>query len=210
MSNLRTTASVTFGILMLASGISGCGSIDDLLDGLHSKHPPKGAACTSTAACAAGSFCTVETGVCNPPPGCNRDGGVCPAVCYGTCEKKPVEPTPACRSDADCRPFAFMCTGCDCLPLATGSAEPMCPGPGVQCFADPCLNKTTVCDAGQCRIKETSCPAGSVARRVCLQCGPAGGCAKVADCARPCQQTADCAAEQTTCTDGLCQMVGCI
>ena len=81
----------------------------------------------------------------------------------------------------------------------------------MQCFADPCLNKGAVCDAGQCRIKTgTACPAGTVQQKVCLQCGPAGGCAKEAECARRCTQNSDCAAEQTACTNGLCQMVGCI
>ena len=37
----------------------------------------------------------------------------------------------------------------------------------------------------------------------------AGGCAKVANCARTCQQASDCAAEQSACADGVCQVVGC-
>jgi hypothetical protein len=208
MSKPHARASLTFGILILATGISGCGALDDILDDWHSKHPPSGTACASSASCPADTHCTVEDGVCNAPPGC-KDGNVCPAVCYGTCEPKPGVP-PECRSDADCRAVSFMCTGCDCLALGPTEAEPMCPGQGVQCFADPCLNKAAVCDAGQCRIKANACPAGSVSQRVCLQCGPAGGCAKVADCARPCKQNADCAAEQTACSEGLCQMVGCI
>lgn len=208
MLNLRAASSVTFGILILATGISGCDSLDDILDDWHTKHPPQPAACASSESCPSGTFCTTESGVCNRPPGC-KDGAICPAVCYGTCEKKPAQP-PECRSDADCRAFSFMCTGCECLALAANEAEPMCPGPGVQCFADPCLNKAAVCSAGQCTIKAASCPAGTVSQRVCLQCGPAGGCAKTTDCARPCKQTSDCAVEQTLCTDGLCQMVGCI
>lgn len=208
MSKPHTRVASMFGFLMVATGISGCGALDDLLDDWKSKHPPAGAACTSTANCKAGEHCTVEAGVCNRPPGC-KPGDVCPAVCYGTCEPKPGVPA-ECSSDADCRAFSFMCTGCDCVALGQNEAEPTCPGQGVQCFADPCLNKAAVCDAGQCRIKANTCPAGSVSKRVCLQCGPAGGCAKVADCARACKQNADCAAEQTACTDGVCQVVGCI
>jgi hypothetical protein len=208
MSNLRAAATGTFGILILATGISGCGSIDDILDELRSKHPPRPTACASSAACPAGTFCTVESGVCNPAPGC-ADGGVCPAVCYGTCERKPADP-PECRTNADCRAFSFMCTGCDCLALSPTDPEPMCPGPGVQCFVDPCLNKAAVCVGGQCRINSVSCSAGFINQQVCLQCGPAGGCAKVSECARQCQQNSDCTGENTPCTDGLCQVVGCI
>jgi len=209
MSNVRANAVGTFGILILTAGISGCGALDDLLDDWRTKHPPQSTACASTESCPAGTVCSVENGVCNSPPGCDRDGAVCPAVCYGTCEKAPGQPA-ECRSDADCRAVSYMCTGCECLALGPKETAPTCPGPGVQCFADPCLNKAGVCDAGQCRIKAASCPAGTVQKQVCLQCGPAGGCAKEAECARPCKQTADCAAEQTSCTDGLCQVVGCI
>jgi hypothetical protein len=208
MSKQRVHASVTFGILILATGISGCGTLDDILEDWRTKHPPQPIACASTDACPADTVCTVESGVCNKPPGCS-DGAICPAVCYGTCEKNPGQP-PECRSDADCRAVSFTCTGCECLALAPTETAPTCPAPGVQCFADPCLNKAAVCDAGQCRIKVASCPAGTVQQPVCLQCGPAGGCAKTASCARSCKQNADCAADQTSCTNGLCQVVGCI
>jgi hypothetical protein len=206
--------------------------------------PPASKPCASSADCSGATFCTVESGVCNPPPGCNPPDVVCPAVCYGTCEPKPsgercgpnvcqagefccnescgicaprggactqqlCEP-PQCRTNADCRTFAFTCTGCDCLALGPGDPEPKCPTPGVQCFADPCLNKAAVCEAGRCAIASLSCDAGFVARRVCTACGPAGGCAAVADCARVCTQNADCAADNLPCTDGLCQVVGCI
>ena len=80
----------------------------------------------------------------------------------------------------------------------------------MQCFADPCLNKAAVCEAGRCTIASLSCNAGFVSERVCTACGPAGGCAAVADCARVCTQNADCAADNLPCTDGLCQVVGCI
>lgn len=208
MANLRAMAPAAFGFLMVATGISGCGALDDLLDDWRTKHPPQGTACASSEACPAGAHCTTEDGVCNRPPGC-KDGDVCPAVCYGTCEAaKP--PQAECRTDADCRTFGFMCTGCDCLALASTEAEPTCSGPGVRCLADPCLNKAAVCDAGQCRIKSNTCPAGQVSQRVCLQCGPAGGCAKTTDCARACKADTDCAGDQTSCTNGLCQVVGCI
>lgn len=57
---------------------------------------PSGPACASSADCNAPTTCSVERGVCNVPPGCDRPGVACPAVCYGTCElvDKPGAPLP--------------------------------------------------------------------------------------------------------------------
>ena len=55
-----------------------------------------------------------------------------------------------CTTDADCRLFSDYCTGCDCRSLSTNDPDPTCPGPGVRCFADPCMNKTAVCLNGLC------------------------------------------------------------
>lgn len=63
----------------------------------------------------------------------------------------------ACASDADCHAVSDYCTGCDCRALATGQTLPACPGPGVQCFADPCMNKSAVCVQGTCRIAPDTC-----------------------------------------------------
>jgi hypothetical protein len=51
----------------------------------------QGKPCLSTADCPPNGrfFCTAETGVCNPPPGCNPEREFCPAVCFGTCEQVP-------------------------------------------------------------------------------------------------------------------------
>ncbi|HEY3495508.1 MAG TPA: hypothetical protein VGK73_12515, partial [Polyangiaceae bacterium] len=57
-----------------------------------------------------------------------------------------------CASDRDCRTFSDYCTGCDCRALANGEPDPVCPGPGVQCFVDPCFNQKAVCVDGQCTL----------------------------------------------------------
>jgi len=196
-------------VVAVAVGAAGCDIIDDIIDDIHDPGPgPAPKPCASTADCAAGSLCTVDEGVCNPPPGCKR-GDVCPAVCYGTCKARP--PVVQCRVDADCRAFAFMCTGCDCLALGPNDREPVCEGPGVQCLVDPCRDKTARCDGGRCAIAPApACGTGTVPRRVCIECGPAGGCATETDCARVCTQDADCGANQTRCLAGLCQVQGCI
>jgi hypothetical protein len=104
--------------------------------------------CASSLSCPKGTQCTTELGVCNRPPGCDRPGAICPDVCYGTCDKPVV--ASACTTNADCRTFSDYCTGCDCRALSTSDPDPKCKGPGVQCFVDPCLNKTAVCEYGRC------------------------------------------------------------
>jgi len=120
--------------------------------------------------------------------------------------------TGECTQDSDCELFAFYCTGCDCLVLAPGEAEPTCSGPGVQCFADACLNRVAVCDQGSCQVKENNCPVGQTQRNICVECGIAGGCGRMSDtCTKTCTTSADCTGfTYPGCFDGLCQMGGCI
>jgi hypothetical protein len=121
-------------------------------------------------------------------------------------------PAGECTQDSDCQLFAFYCTGCDCLVLAPGEAEPTCSGPGVQCFADACLNRSAVCDQGSCQVKENNCPVGQTQRNICVECGTAGGCSRMSDtCTKTCTTHADCTGfTYPGCVDGLCQMGGCI
>jgi hypothetical protein len=63
-----------------------------------------------------------------------------------------------CTTDADCRLFSDYCTGCDCRSLSTRDPDPTCSGPGVRCFADPCMNKTAVCVRGQCAQSSSQGP----------------------------------------------------
>jgi hypothetical protein len=70
------------------------------------------------------------------------------------CQCVPSAPAPgACASDADCRLVDDYCTGCDCRSLSTTDADPVCDGPGVRCFAEPCLNHTAACVGGQCVVQ---------------------------------------------------------
>jgi hypothetical protein len=55
------------------------------------------------------------------------------------------------------------------------------------------------------------CPPNRVTREICLECGPAGGCAATAVvCALLCQSDPDCEDEALTCQDGVCQVGYCI
>ena len=58
----------------------------------------------------------------------------------------------SCATDADCRTFSDYCTGCDCRALPVDAPDPVCPGPGVQCFVDPCMGGGAVCKGGRCEV----------------------------------------------------------
>jgi len=75
---------------------------------------------------------------------------VCPKIaCYLDCNShKPG----SCTQDTDCRLFDDYCTGCDCRALSTSQKDPVCNGPGVKCFAEPCLNHTAACVQGTCTV----------------------------------------------------------
>ena len=85
---------------------------------------------------------------------CNESCGICTPP-GGFCTMQYCEPIGRrCDSDADCRLFADYCTGCDCRALLTTELDPTCDGPGVRCFADPCLGQAAVCDlpSGRCQL----------------------------------------------------------
>jgi hypothetical protein len=61
-------------------------------------------------------------------------------------------PDGSCEGDTDCRAFSDYCSGCDCRALSAEQPDPACAGPGVQCFADPCLGTSALCVNGQCTL----------------------------------------------------------
>jgi hypothetical protein len=125
------------------------------------------------AKCANGQVCCNEScGICTEPGGFCTDQYCAPvekghrcdviALCipgYHWSEAKcgclpDKDGAPAgCTSDADCRTFSNYCTGCNCDALGAHDPDPTCDGPGVQCFADPCMNQTAVCLAGTCSLQ---------------------------------------------------------
>jgi hypothetical protein len=161
----RVASSLGIAVVALTIGVAGCELVDDILDGI--KNPP--AQKCGSATCGAGEVCcNASCGICTPP------GGVC--------TQQVCDPPEQCRADVDCRTVSFMCTGCDCLALGRSEREPVCPGPGVQCLVDPCLNKKAVCSAGKCLIAAATscgavtCPTGEVCCNAsCGICTPPGG-----------------------------------
>ncbi|MBI3784214.1 MAG: hypothetical protein HY270_12530 [Deltaproteobacteria bacterium] len=113
--------------------------------------------------------CDASCGVCSAPDGtCAVQPCPQPTVCVQTalcirgfhwspeqCQCVPDNPG-ACAADDDCRLFSDYCTGCDCRALANSDPDPLCDGPGVRCFADPCQNQTARCSAGYC-VTATQC-----------------------------------------------------
>jgi hypothetical protein len=124
-------------------------------------------ACHRPPGCRRGEICpAVCYGVCRPDPKpvtcgavtcergercCNESCGICTRP-GGACTEQLCEPPVECRRDADCRAFSDYCTGCDCRALAASEPDPVCPGPGVQCFVDPCFNQRASCVDGQCEL----------------------------------------------------------
>jgi hypothetical protein len=85
----------------------------------------EGKPCRTTAECPNTGFfvCSTEQGVCNPPPGCNPDREICPAICFGTCE--PITPPPSKVCGEVVCPQGTRC----CNPLRS-----ICVPPGFSCI----------------------------------------------------------------------------
>ncbi len=90
-------------------------------------------------------------------------------------------PAATCQRDADCRLFSDTCTGCDCRAIPTSAEAPLCSGPGVRCFADPCEKHKAVCRAGRCSTVAAAVPPkrppydpcrGKDCGAACRQCAP--------------------------------------
>jgi len=115
-----------------------------------------------------------ECGVPQPANDCEAAGGSCVGLYPGNCADGEIgdandyscggmlgvmcclpktAPAAECTTDADCRVEADYCTGCDCVALSSSESVPACDGPGVKCFADPCMTKTAACVDGQCVAK---------------------------------------------------------
>jgi hypothetical protein len=99
--------------------------------------------------------CAADEVCCNASCGiCTLPGNVCTQQ---FCEPSPV-PIPeaatsdGCSKDADCSLSADYCKGCDCRALGPKESLPACAGPGVRCFADPCMKKVAVCNVGRCEV----------------------------------------------------------
>lgn len=101
--------------------------------------------------------CNASCGVCTPP------GGVCTQQ---FCEPDPVPAGQGagegvCQTDSDCSVNSDYCKGCDCRALGPNQTLPPCQGPGVRCFADPCMGKVAVCKAGRCEVASTRSSKGT-------------------------------------------------
>lgn len=77
--------------------------------------------CASDEDCDPTQLCSVSQGECLAPPGCGGDV-LCPAVCFGHCQPRPVE-TFDCRADEDCD-SGEVCDITDCIAPDCADGEP--------------------------------------------------------------------------------------
>jgi hypothetical protein len=160
--------------------------------------------CRASKDCAAlGSDFTCQNGFCRSTPpesptegggggatsngGTTSNGGVCsqpfdPGSCRG------YQPVFA-AVDGVCRPKIYSGCGGNANRFTT---------------LEECL---ATCEA---RPAIEPCPAGRESKTICLECGPAGGCAKEMEvCAQPCDTQAQCDSQTLQCDSGYCQWLGC-
>lgn len=170
--------------------------------------PPEPFGCTSTDDCQAGSYCTVEDGVCNSACDGRADSDdgerfSCAAVCTGTCEPIP-EPPPVpveivctssegCPSDTYCSVEDGECnSGClqpfDAAISGEGEAAVACPDVCTGVCKDlkgpvppsPVCSSSEQCTAGSyCTVEDGVCNG-------CAYDAPAGGAAGAAEPAPAC------------------------
>jgi hypothetical protein len=94
-----------------------------------------------------------------PPAPDSGEGVATPArPPAGMSVPEPIDASPVCKVDSDCRLFSDYCTGCDCRALGLGEPDPVCAGPGVRCLANPCANKIASCLGGSCLVQSAPGP----------------------------------------------------
>lgn len=81
-------------------------------------------------------------------------GTICCNAGCGICGTAPCPQTPqacgGCTTNDDCRLFDDYCTGCDCRALAKSDPNPVCNGPAVMCYRQPCGLRVALCQSGRC------------------------------------------------------------
>ncbi|HMJ52377.1 MAG TPA: hypothetical protein VK540_09880 [Polyangiaceae bacterium] len=70
---------------------------------------------------------------------------------------------------------------------------------------------TLVANCASSNDPSDGCPAGYTSKKVCVQCGIAGGCARSeTKCAQNCSSGNECSDGQPSCFEDVCQVGGCI
>ena len=131
------------------TSVSGADSTAEAESGEAADGPPDADICKGVR-CAAPPPCDQP---CSTRCCCDRS---CPSADAGTdgeapgSDAAPSEAGSTCASASDCRLFSDMCGGCTCVALAARAPDPVCPGPSVSCFRDPCSGQSAACVNGQC------------------------------------------------------------
>lgn len=157
--------SVALGLVLTSFAVAACSSAEPASseDTAQAESAQTGGCRTVCPKCRPGQMCPMIACFLD----CNGKGhGTCTqmALCiqgYVWDDKKcacvpNTTPPSGCTTDADCRTFSDYCTGCACDALSTSQPDPVCTGPGVRCFADPCGGQTAVCLNGSCSLQSTT------------------------------------------------------
>ncbi len=59
----------------------------------------------------------------------------------------------ASNCNGGCKTYSSYCGSCQCLALSVSDPNPTCDAGQVNCFINPCLNKTAACVNDQCVIQ---------------------------------------------------------
>ena len=204
----RILAGPIIGFLMM---LAGCDNrpLDPKGDGSTTNCANVG--CAAPPLCSAG--CQATCGCCSCAPGERNGDLVCTSAgCY--------EPAPPSDGGSDAG------SGVCALPFEVGPCDAAFQ---VYAYVDgACVQRTyggcqgnanrfntleeclATCEG---RPVPNGCPAGRIAQTICLECGPAGGCSRMAArCALPCSPDAavpECSGG-LTCAAGVCQVAYCI
>ncbi len=152
--NIRS-AFFAFSVASLACGIFACASTSNAPMDDESTSEDALRSC-ALVRCASGTHCEVKKHKAScVADACGPNTKLCMIGYHydntpGVCGCVADAPAAECKTDANCRLEDDYCTGCDCRALAPTETIAACTGPGVRCFAEPCMNKTAACVAGQC------------------------------------------------------------
>jgi hypothetical protein len=127
--------------------------------------------CTSSQQCGRSQRCSTERGDCLP---CSRDPrAICPAVCFGVCEPRPIDPPPP----TSCA--AVLCgPGQTCVVLETYPPQAKCVPitPPDRCTSSATCPKGTRCSTERGDCQGCGAGPGVACPAVCFGvCEPAGG-----------------------------------
>jgi hypothetical protein len=142
--------------------------------------------------------CTEDWECLREPASCDRVAGQC---------RRPLAPAPRCGLPFDpgaclASMLAFAFIDGECREVTYGGCE----------GNDNRFNSLETCRS-YCEglPNESACEEGYVPATICAACGAGGGCMSTVEvCAQTCTEDTDCDTGYFRCSDGICQVTGCV